>query len=295
VEGPPIDTATLRQALADGERAGQRYALGLPRRAPAGPAGETLSNRAGSSLEFRDYRDYQPGDDLRHIDWNAFARSDQLSVKLFREEVTPHVDVVLDASRSMALEGTAKASAAVALAAFLTTAARNAGCSHAVWLLGGTLRQLGNSAALPVGWEPVALDQRGMPVDALTAGPRWRPRGFRFLISDLLWLGEPLSALRHLADRAAAAVVVQLLADADVNPPVGESLRLVDSETDEVRELFVDESVAVRYREALARHQENWHLACRQTGAIFTTVVAERLLDDWSLPGLVAADVLRWS
>src|SRR5262249_59820670 len=81
----------LRQYLIEGERAGMRYALGLPRQAPVGMAGSALSQRSGSSLEFKDYRDYQPGDDLRHIDWNAFARSDQLSIKLFREEVHPHL------------------------------------------------------------------------------------------------------------------------------------------------------------------------------------------------------------
>src|SRR6185312_362794 len=110
-----------------GTRAGLRYALGLPRQAPVGVAGAALGQRAGSSLEFRDHREYQPGDDLRHIDWNAFARSDQLSVKVFREEITPHLDVVLDASRSMALEGTAKERATLALAALLVTAAANAG------------------------------------------------------------------------------------------------------------------------------------------------------------------------
>ena len=96
----------LRQALLEGERAGGRYALRLPRRLPVGVAGGHQGARAGSSLEFREHREYEPGDDLRHIDWNAYARSDQLVVKLYHEEVTPHLDIVLDGSRSMALEGT---------------------------------------------------------------------------------------------------------------------------------------------------------------------------------------------
>src|SRR5215469_9093993 len=107
----------LREYLKEGERAGQRYALRLPRQTPRGATGAAMGQRAGSSLEFKDYRDYQPGDDLRHIDWNAFARSDQLSVRLFREEISPHVDVVLDTSLSMALEDSAKERASVALAA----------------------------------------------------------------------------------------------------------------------------------------------------------------------------------
>src|SRR5881275_782016 len=123
----------LRHYLAEGELAAVRYALGVPRSAPVGMVGSTLGHRAGSSLEFKDHRVYEPGDDLRHIDWNAFARTNQLTIKLFREEVTPHIDVVLDASRSMDLEDMEKGGAAAALAAFFAGAAARAGYSHAVW------------------------------------------------------------------------------------------------------------------------------------------------------------------
>jgi uncharacterized protein (DUF58 family) len=282
-----------RRHLAEGERAGLRFALGLPRHAPVGLAGETVGQRAGSSLEFKDHRDYQPGDDLRHIDWNAYARSDQLTVKLFREEVTPHLDVVLDASRSMTLEGTAKRAATLALAAFFAMAARNAGYGHAAWLLAAGYRPVGNGSGPPQTWEGLAFDHRGGPGGAALGLPAWRPRGVRVLLSDLLWVGEPLATLRPLAERAAVTVVLQVLAEADVKPPEGRSLRLVDSETDEVREIHVDAPAARRYREALARHQENWNLACRQVGAVFLAVVAERLLRDWDLDELVAAEVLR--
>jgi hypothetical protein len=70
-------------------------------------------------------------------------------------------------------------------------------------------------------------------------------------------------------------------------------VRLVDAETDEVRELHVDAAAARRYREALARHQQNWSDACRQAGAVFVTLVAEDLLARWELSDLVAAEVLR--
>src|SRR6185437_8120988 len=200
------DMDNLREYLNEGERAGQRYALGLPRQTPRGATGAALGQRAGSSLEFKDYRDYQLGDDLRHIDWNAFARSDQLSVKLFREEITPHVDVVLDISRSMALEESAKAQAAVALTALLVTAAANAGYGHAAWLMGADLRPLPNGSARPSAWGDFELEHRGSPAQLLARGtPAWRPRGVRVLVSDLLWVGEPLLALKPFTDGAAAA------------------------------------------------------------------------------------------
>jgi uncharacterized protein (DUF58 family) len=284
----------FRDYLSEGERVGQRYALHLPRQTPRGATGLALGQRAGSSLEFKDYRDYQVGDDLRHIDWNAFARSDQLSVKLYREEITPYLDLVLDVSRSMALEGTTKEHALLSLAACLATAAANAGFGRAVWLMGDAIRPLPNGNAAPPLWGHFELSYCGSPAAALARGaPAWRPRGVRVLVSDLLWVGEPLLALRPFTEGASAAAVIQLLADADVNPPEDAALRLIDAETEQMREIYVDAILARRYREALARHQQNWHQACRASGAIFSTVIAETLLRDWKLDELIAAEFLR--
>src|SRR5437879_9174523 len=124
----------LRQALGDGEKLGLRYALQIPQVAASGFTGTRTGRRNGSSIDFQDYREYQPGDDLRFIDWGIYARTDRLTVKLFREEVTPHLDLILDGSRSMNLENTAKGVAVAQLAALLATAAANAQCSQAAWL-----------------------------------------------------------------------------------------------------------------------------------------------------------------
>jgi len=64
-------------------------------------AGERRSKRRGRSVEFDDYRTYVPGDDLRHIDWNVFARLDRFFVKLFREEEDLALHLILDVSASM--------------------------------------------------------------------------------------------------------------------------------------------------------------------------------------------------
>jgi uncharacterized protein (DUF58 family) len=286
--------ARWREHLGEGRAAGMRYALGLPKQAPMGVSGNAVSRRTGSSLEFRDHRDYQPGDDLRHIDWSAYARSDQLTVKVYREEVLPHVDVVLDASQSMDLEGTEKGRAAVALMAFFATAAANAGFSHLAWLLAGDYRRVVNGQAPPEAWDEIKLTHQ-QPDEAPPGQGMapWRPRGTRVLISDLFWLGEPLATLRPLAEGSALTVVVQLLAAVDADPQEIGNLRLLDSETGLTRDLHVDEVMLRRYREGLARHQENWHQACRQVGAVFTTVVAETILSDWKFDDLVAAEVLR--
>ena len=61
----------------------------------------------GFSVEFSDYRNYQPGDDLRHLDWRLFARSDRLCIKRYMQETNVRFYVVVDASASMAYKGNA--------------------------------------------------------------------------------------------------------------------------------------------------------------------------------------------
>ena len=72
---------------------------------------------AGSSLELHDFRVYQPGDDLRQMDWNAVARTGELILRVRQDEVSPRLEVVLDGSRSMAVSP------------------RKAGCARALALL----------------------------------------------------------------------------------------------------------------------------------------------------------------
>src|SRR5438105_9050166 len=68
-------------------------------------AGLHRSPRKGFSVEFAEYRPYQPGDDLRYIDWKIAARSDRWVVKQYEEETNLRASIVLDVSRSMAWSG----------------------------------------------------------------------------------------------------------------------------------------------------------------------------------------------
>lgn len=63
--------------------------------------GERRSKRRGRSVEFDDFRNYTAGDDLRHIDWNVYARLDRLFIKLFREEEDLALELIVDSSASM--------------------------------------------------------------------------------------------------------------------------------------------------------------------------------------------------
>lgn len=81
--------------------------------------GNHQSRNYGSSCEFADYRDYIPGDDITKIDWNIFARSEKLYLKLFLDERQIHNRIYIDASRSMDYGNEKKAEMALKLAAAL--------------------------------------------------------------------------------------------------------------------------------------------------------------------------------
>ncbi|HEY4414598.1 MAG TPA: DUF58 domain-containing protein [Verrucomicrobiae bacterium] len=270
--------AKLQQSLRDGEKLGARYALQIPQVTTSGLIGARAGRRAGSSIDFQDYREYQPGDDLRFIDWGIYARTDRLTVKLFREEVTPHLDLILDGSASMNLPDTAKAGAAAQLAAVLAAAAANAQCTQAVWLSGEGFQRLANDTLTPSAWDKLELTSKRSPAESLEIlPPKLRRLGVRVFISDLLWPGEPAAVLRRLRDGAAALFVIQLIARDDVQPPEHGNLRVVDSETGEEREIYIDSSIAKQYVENLAQWQQSWSDACRQVGAHMTTIIAEDL------------------
>ena len=268
----------LRQALRDGEQLGARYALQIPQVAASGWTGSRSGRRAGSSIDFQDYREYQPGDDLRFIDWGIYARTDRLTVKLFREEVVPHLDLILDGSRSMNLEKSAKAGVAAQLAALLATAAANAQCTQAVWLSGEGFQRLANDTLTPSAWDKLELDSKRTPEQSFEIlPPTFRRLAVRVFVSDLLWPGEPLQILRRLRDGAAALFVVQLLARDDAKPPEHGNLRVVDSETGDESEIYIDSAIAKQYADNLAQLQQSWADACRQCGAQMTTIIAEDL------------------
>jgi hypothetical protein len=63
--------------------------------------GDRLAKISGTSVEFADYRKYLPGDDIRHIDWNIYGRSEKLYLKTFKEEIDFSTHILIDASRSM--------------------------------------------------------------------------------------------------------------------------------------------------------------------------------------------------
>lgn len=243
-------------------RAANAYRLALPAAPLSGRAGERLGRAAGSSLEFMDYRDYQPGDDLRHVDWKSYARTDQLKVRLYREEVAPAVDLVVDVSASLAVTP-AKERALRDLAEAIAFWAARAG---------GTPRRLAAGGLGFADAEVVPLS--GTASGALVPREPLRPRGLRVVLSDFLFEADPAPELRRLQAGAAELIAIQVLDPWEADPTDRGALALLDAESWARAELVLDDAAVAEYRQRLARLSEGVERTVRAGGGRFARVLA---------------------
>ena len=167
--------------------------LPLRSRVWKGQAGEFLGAGVGSSLDFQDHRTYVPGDDPRHINWQAYARTGHYTMKLYREEVRPVVDLVLDASDSMFFEPV-KAARSAELFYFLAESRRRRRLARRPPVRGdATTRSIPPNASAATAGSTTA---RALPAADPAAPPTstaipLRANAIRVLVSDLLFAGDP--------------------------------------------------------------------------------------------------------
>ena len=236
--------------------------------------GERRSPRKGQSVEFADFRNYVPGDDLRFLDWNLYARLDKLFLKMFLEEEDLHFYALIDTSRSMDFGEPTKLLYAKQLAAALGFV----GLTRADRVRIETLDQ---PLAAPA---PVLRGRRslwrmleyleGIEVSErtdLTTGVknfclRNSGRGILVLISDLLDKSGYEAALRYLVSQQMDVYVIQVLSPAEVEPDLVGDLRLVDCEDGDIAEITVSAPLLSRYRQTLASFLEGAKDFCSRRG-----------------------------
>jgi uncharacterized protein (DUF58 family) len=258
------DGPRLREIRAHARQAAEVLRLPLGRRTWSGPAGGWSGTGRGASLEFQDHREYAPGDDPRHINWQAYARTDAYTMKMYREEVSPVADVVLDASASM-FEGAAKRDRALETFSFAAASAHAAGAA---------LRTFAANGAGFRALDPELAAAPGLPPDPPGRAPAapplpLRPGGLRVLVSDCLYPEPPEDLLRALVAGRGRAVVLAPFAAQEERPAWSGDTEFVDCETEERRQQRVDGALLARYHEAYRRHFESWRAACVRWGVHF--------------------------
>ena len=265
-------TAPSPEAL----RAAQVWKLAWAPVQPHGKAGEQLSSGTGSSLEFQDRRTYHAGDDVRHLDWRAFARTGDLTVKLYREELLPRMDLLLDTSASMGVSDE-KAQLAVDLSVFIGLAARRQGFSVRMIGVGDEAERLDMDRLVVDGveFEGKRPLQEGLQI----ARAHLRPGTLRLMVSDFLSPYDARELVRGLAMRAGGLGMFQILGVRDVAPVVGSALRMEDSETGAIRDMVLDAETVDAYLGRLRRLRTGLETECRRAGARFASLETDKDLD----------------
>jgi uncharacterized protein (DUF58 family) len=246
-------------------------------RAWRGSAGAWQGRGQGSSVDFQDHRAYVPGDDPRHLDWAAYARTNNYTMKLFREEVSPRLDLVLDVSRSMTLTP-GKEARSLELFALVLSAALHDGISLRIYVAQSTgrLRRLDIQAAVALETLPT------FPSSSETkAGPLplaeipWRAGSLRILISDLLIPQPPERELAYLNRDHGRVVILAPYLQTEAEPDWRGNLELHDCETRQVRQQRVEPYLLSRYHKNYQRHFELWQQEARRLSVPLARISCE--------------------
>ena len=247
-------------------------------------AGLHRSPFRGFSVEFTEHRAYQPGDDLRYLDWRILARSNRPFVKQFEEETNLRAMILVDVSRSMAWRGAperlTKRAYADHLAAALALVLLRQRDATGLVTFDDAVRRVVPARVRPGQWSRLVRDLVETPVGAGTAAaPVLRHvtsllarRGLVVLVSDLLLERDAaLTALRYLRHRGHQVVVYHLMDPAELELSGPPEVRFRDPES--------GASVVVRPRELARAYGATvqgeiaaWRRGCRRHGVAYHPV-----------------------
>ncbi|MBC8136452.1 MAG: DUF58 domain-containing protein [Fibrella sp.] len=310
------DTRTVAPLLeADFLRKLERLSVNVDRAPTARMQGERRSNRRGASLEFADYREYAAGDDLRYVDWKAYARLERLFVKLFIAEEDLGIHLLLDSSESMNYAGPSgseplhtnkfhfarKAVAALGYVGLL----RYDRVGISSFAQGGMMDRakmsrrtptLRGRRAVPELFGHLQSIQPGGRTDFSTAlqdyARRAQTPGVCVVVSDFM---DPNweKGIKALLARRFQVVLLHVLSPEETNPTLSGDLRLVDSETGDVREVSVTPELLKRYKVALDSFCTRMETVATKYGMEYLRTSTDAPVEELLLSTLRKAGLLR--
>ena len=243
----------------------------------------------GFSVEFSEYRQYTPGDDLRYLDWRLYARSDRYYIKRFEDETNLRCYLLLDMSRSMGYgsrgyEKVDYARTAAAMLAYFLSLQRDAA--------GLVTFDEQIVEYLPARFRPGHLHRLMMCLEKSVSGTATdvapaieqiartvTKRGLIVLISDLLAPTDTLETqLGLLRSRGHDIVVLRVLDPTEVTFEFADPAMFEDLESG--RELYVDpEGVRTDYLERFTEHQKAIQKTCANLGIDYYQLTTDQPLE----------------
>lgn len=243
----------------------------------------------GNSVEFREYRSYSHGDDLRNLDWKLFARSDRYYIKKFDDETNRQCTLLFDQSRSMefgSLQYTKADYAQTLLATFayyLTSQRDSVGLLtfdesirdyHPPTRTNGQLRRIMASLARSPRGKDTDMVRPLEEVSSLA-----KRRGLIVLVSDFLTPIESLaSGFSFLRARGHQVFVIRVLDPSEMTFGIQSPSMVVDMESGE--EVFIDPvNAKAAYQESFESHRTDLQTMCSDLGIDLFEVTTEQPID----------------
>lgn len=251
-----------------------RYRVNLDVRSAAGTIGVQAGRETGASVEIQDFRDYVPGDDPRRIDWLAYGRTGRLVVRLFREEVSPFFDVVVDTSSSMALEDGRKRALCAELCRWLYYSSRYEGIAVRLFSGGERLERVERP-------EDVVFDQAESVLFSTPqrAAAALRRSSVRLLLTDFMDPADPAGVLRAFSAGCSMLVLLHLLGPWEADPRPEGPVMLAGVETGRTADLDLDRKTIAAYRRLLEAMTAAVRDEMFKCGGLYVPVVADRDLE----------------
>ncbi|GDX91719.1 hypothetical protein LBMAG46_17260 [Planctomycetia bacterium] len=248
--------------------------------------GQLLAQRrtrqTGAGIEFADHREYSPGEDLRYLDWNVYARHGDLLIRRFQEEQDLHLWLLLDCSNSMNLADGRKFDLARQLAAALAwIALADLDRISVLACAAGIVEQFpltrGRERILPLMQFLQGLTASTPQTSLLESVRQFlhrRPRpGIAVILSDLFDPAGFEAGLDQLRFSGFDLHVIQLHHPLDADPAVLGDAELVDVETGTTLQTTITEHMLSEYRRLFRQHQDavrnycaRYNLGCTQSG-----------------------------
>ncbi len=250
--------------------------------------GEKRSTKRGSSVEFADFRAYNAGDDIRRIDWNAYARFDRLFLKMFLEEEDLDLTLLVDASASMQFGEPTKLRAACQLAGALgyiglVNFDRVSAATFSEGLKSQFPPARGRGAAGQL-FNFLDKQEVGGKADFAATTKRLalqaKRSGMAMVISDFLFHEGYETGLKTLAARGFETTVIQLMGREELEPTLTGDLKLVDAEDGSIREISVTASLLRNYKANLDAYTSNLRAFCLRYGMNYVLVANDTPIEE---------------
>ena len=242
--------------------------------------GTRRSSSKGRSAEFSGYREYIPGDDMRYVDWNAYARLDKLYIKEFMEEREGRVNIYLDTSRSMEFGEKLKSTLMAELTAIISFIAISG--RDAVYVT--NLADISKTIKVQPGKNGMVILDRWLKKAHRTRG------GLTFIMSDFMdeeFASVEADVLKYFRFFGTEVMLIHILSKEELEIDMNGAYRFVDSEDESkyVR-LSLDRRTIGEYNEALSNYIKLLKVNAAKAGASYVlcntnenveTIVYEKL------------------